>query len=86
VQDDGVPVRVAEEGHVADPGIDRVADELHARLLERGPCIVHVSDAKGDAGRVGLERSPSSSGFQKLSVTLPVSASPPLGRSPSVPT
>src|SRR6478736_4642942 len=47
-----------QEGHVADAGVDRLAGELDAVLLERGSRLGHVRNAQRDAVVVRLERQP----------------------------
>src|SRR5215212_2245943 len=54
VQHEVVAVRVAEERHVADARVQRLAVELHAALLQRGPCGGDVVDAERE--RVALLR------------------------------
>jgi len=47
-----VPVRIGEDRHVADAGVEDVAVELHAPLLEHRPGRRHVVDVQRD--RVGI--------------------------------
>ena len=43
-----VAVRIEEDGNVANPGVDRLATELHALGLELGPRLLDIVDPKGD--------------------------------------
>ena len=48
VQHQRVPVRIAEEGHVADAGVEGLAVELDARALELGARRRHVRHPQRD--------------------------------------
>ena len=52
MQDQDVPVRILEEPHVTDAGVDRVAEEPHAGRLELRPGRRDIGDAESDPGRV----------------------------------
>src|SRR3954454_9972058 len=55
VQAESVPIRVLEERHVADAGVEPV-DELHPALLELGLRALEVVDVKGDRIRARVRR------------------------------
>jgi len=64
MQHERVPVGIGEERHVADAGVEDVAHERHAALLERLSRGLEVVDVKRDRACVALEvaDSPSSPG------------------------
>lgn len=49
-----VSVRVGEERHAADAGIERVARELHATLGQRRTRGLHVIDVQRDRVLIGV--------------------------------
>src|SRR5436853_7596905 len=59
VQHDLVPVGIGEEGHVADAGVEAVAVELDALLLELQPSLCDVGNAEREAGVVRAAELPS---------------------------
>src|SRR5919198_6452698 len=58
VENDDIAVGVLEEAHVADAGVERVAEELDAFRLEFSPRLGDVGDADSEAGLVRLELDP----------------------------
>jgi hypothetical protein len=48
VEHERVAVRIGEERHVADAGVERVAPERHAARLELGPRALDVVDVQRD--------------------------------------
>lgn len=48
-------VGIAEEGHMADPGVERLAEKLHVRRLQPRPRGGDVRDAQREPGGVGRE-------------------------------
>ena len=55
MQDQHVAVRVVQEGHEADTGVDGLAEELDPGLLELPTRRGYVGDTQRDPGRGGLE-------------------------------
>jgi hypothetical protein len=92
VEHQRVPVRIGEERHVADAGVEDLAGELDALRLERRPRLLDVGDAEGDLGAV-RRREPlpdvrrvdeiEADVLAELVLGQPASASPTVG-SPSV--
>src|SRR5258707_7060585 len=66
MEQEGVAVRVAEEGHVADAAVDRLAVELDALRLELGPCRFDVADVEADRMAAGLELAADRGGVHHL--------------------
>src|SRR5919198_3943922 len=56
VQEQEVSVRIAEERHVADPGVERLALELDSLCFERRPRFRHVRHTEREAAVTWRER------------------------------
>ena len=83
VQHQRVAVRVVEEGHVSDAGVEDLAAELDALGLELGTPRGHVVHPQRDVVRIRCERNADFDGSHTDRVTCPAAHSKPTGVSHS---